>query len=46
MNTPGHPPDIRRGMCWLPYGYVTCGLAKDFWSILKKEWVLMGEFGG
>jgi len=24
---------------WLPYEYVLRGLAEDFWSILKKEWV-------
>ncbi len=33
------------GYGWLPYAYVTRGLAEDFWSILKKEWVDTGEFG-
>ncbi|MGQ9802173.1 MAG: C1 family peptidase [Candidatus Saccharicenans sp.] len=27
------------GYGWLPYDYVIKGLAQDFWSILKKEWV-------
>jgi C1A family cysteine protease len=32
------------GYGWLPYEYVARGLAEDFWSILKKEWVDTGEF--
>lgn len=32
------------GYGWLPYDYVLRGLAEDFWSILKKEWVDTGEF--
>jgi C1A family cysteine protease len=32
------------GYGWLPYEYVLKGLAKDFWSLLKKEWVDTGEF--
>jgi len=32
------------GYGWLPYEYVVRGLAEDFWSILKKEWVDTGEF--
>jgi len=27
------------GYGWLPYDYVNKGLAEDFWSILKKEWI-------
>lgn len=27
------------GYGWLPYDYVRKGLAEDFWSILKKEWI-------
>ncbi len=27
------------GYGWLPYDYVLRGLAEDFWSALKKEWV-------
>ncbi|MDP2972545.1 MAG: C1 family peptidase [Deltaproteobacteria bacterium] len=33
-----------KGYGWLPYEYVLKGLAEDFWSILKKEWVDTGEF--
>jgi len=33
-----------RGYGWLPYDYVLRGLAEDFWSILKKEWVDTGAF--
>ena len=32
------------GYGWLPYDYVKNGLAEDFWSVLKKEWVDTGEF--
>ncbi|MBM4338954.1 MAG: cysteine protease [Deltaproteobacteria bacterium] len=33
-----------KGYGWLPYEYVLKGLAEDFWSVLKKEWVDSGEF--
>jgi C1A family cysteine protease len=33
-----------RGYGWLPYDYVLKGLAVDWWSILKNEWVDTGEF--
>jgi len=33
-----------KGYGWLPYAYVERGLAEDFWSILKKEWVDTGVF--
>ncbi len=32
------------GYGWLPYEYVKKGLAEDFWSVLKKEWVDTGVF--
>jgi len=32
------------GYGWLPYEYVLRGLAEDYWSILKKEWVDTGVF--
>ncbi len=32
------------GYGWLPYEYLLKGLAEDFWSILKKEWVDTGVF--
>jgi len=33
-----------KGYGWLPYEYVLKGLAEDFWSVLKKEWIDTGEF--
>jgi C1A family cysteine protease len=33
-----------RGYGWLPYEYLRQGLAEDFWSVLKKEWIDTGEF--
>jgi C1A family cysteine protease len=33
------------GYGWLPYEYVLRGLAEDFWSVLKKEWIDTGQFG-
>lgn len=32
------------GYGWLPYEYILRGLAKDFWSILRKEWIDTGQF--
>ncbi|HPW17495.1 MAG TPA: C1 family peptidase [Candidatus Aminicenantes bacterium] len=32
------------GYGWLPYAYVLRGLAEDFWSVLKKDWIDTGEF--
>jgi C1A family cysteine protease len=32
------------GYGWLPYEYIARGLAEDFWSVLKKEWVDTGSF--
>lgn len=32
------------GYGWLPYEYVLTGLADDFWSLLKKEWIDTGIF--
>jgi len=33
------------GYGWIPYDYVLKGLAVDWWSLLKNEWVNTGEFG-
>ncbi len=33
-----------KGYGWLPYKYIIEELAMDFWSILKQDWVEMGEF--
>lgn len=32
------------GYGWLPYDYVLKGLAVDWWSLLKNEWINTGEF--
>lgn len=32
------------GYGWLPYEYVLRGLADDWWSLLKTEWVQTGNF--
>lgn len=34
-----------KGYGWLPYEYVLQGLAEDWWSLLKNEWVDTGNFG-
>jgi C1A family cysteine protease len=33
------------GYGWLPYEYVLKGLADDWWSLLKNEWIDTGNFG-
>lgn len=32
------------GYGWLPYDYILSGLADDWWSLLKNEWVDSGNF--
>lgn len=32
------------GYGYLPYDYILTGLARDFWSVLKQEWIDTGEF--
>lgn len=32
------------GYGWLPYDYVRTGMAKDWWSVIKGEWVDTGAF--
>jgi C1A family cysteine protease len=34
-----------QGYGWMPYDYVLKGLADDWWSLLKNEWVDTGNFG-
>lgn len=34
-----------KGYGWLPYDYVLNGLALDFWSLLRMEWVDTKQFG-
>ncbi len=33
------------GYLWMPYDYVLRGLAVDWWSLLKNEWIDTGQFG-
>jgi C1A family cysteine protease len=33
------------GYGWLPYEYVAAGLAEDWWTLIKADWVDSGEFG-
>ena len=35
-----------QGYGWLPYEYLLKGLAVDWWSLLKNEWIDTGVFGG
>jgi C1A family cysteine protease len=32
------------GYLWLPYDYVLSGLATDWWSLLKNEWINTDQF--
>ena len=32
------------GYGWLPYQYILSGLAEDFWSVLKKDWIDTGQY--
>jgi C1A family cysteine protease len=32
------------GYLWLPYEYVLSGLATDWWSLLKNEWINTNQF--
>ncbi len=34
-----------KGYGWLPYEYVLKGIATDWWTLLKNEWIDTGEFG-
>jgi len=33
------------GYGWLPYDYILTGLAVDWWSLIKNEWIDTQEFG-
>lgn len=35
----------KNGYGWLPYEYVTEGLADDWWSLISSEWIDTGAFG-
>lgn len=34
----------RDGYGWLPYDYVTEGLAVDWWSLIQSDWINTGQF--
>ena len=34
-----------QGYGWLPYEYVLKGVADEWWSLIKNEWIESGEFG-
>lgn len=34
-----------KGYGWLPYEYVLAGIADDWWSMTKGEWIDTGKFG-
>jgi C1A family cysteine protease len=34
-----------KGYGWLPYEYLLQGLADEWWSLIKSEWIESGEFG-
>lgn len=34
-----------QGFGWLPFRFITDGLAVDWWSLLRNEWVDTGRFG-
>jgi C1A family cysteine protease len=34
-----------KGYGWLPYEYILQGLADEWWSLIKSEWIESGEFG-
>jgi C1A family cysteine protease len=42
---PDAPPGMTRGYGWLPYEYLSQGLASDWWSLTKAEWIDSGVFG-
>jgi C1A family cysteine protease len=42
---PNAPVGMTRGYGWLPYEYLEQGLASDWWSLTKAEWIDTGNFG-
>jgi len=34
-----------KGYGWLPYEYVLKGLATDWWTFAKADWIDTGQFG-
>ncbi len=42
---PNAPAGTTRGYGWLPYKYLSQGLASDWWTLTKAEWIDSGRFG-
>ena len=42
---PNAPAGMTRGYGWLPYKYLSEGLASDWWTLTKAEWIETGVFG-
>jgi C1A family cysteine protease len=42
---PEAPAGTTRGYGWLPYKYLSEGLASDWWTLTKAEWIDTGVFG-
>jgi C1A family cysteine protease len=42
---PNAPSGTTRGYGWLPYEYLYKGLASDWWSLTRAEWIDTGTFG-
>jgi len=42
---PEAPAGTTRGYGWLPYKYLSQGLASDWWSLTKAEWIDSEMFG-
>jgi C1A family cysteine protease len=43
VRGPWGPEWGQAGSGWLPYRYLTEGLAGDFWTILRPDWLAEGE---
>jgi len=41
---PGALPGTGEGYGWLPYEYLDKGLATDWWSLTRAEWIDSGQF--
>jgi C1A family cysteine protease len=37
--------ELEGGYGFLPYDYVTNGLAEDWWTLIQQGWVDTGQFG-
>ena len=42
---PDAPAGTTKGYGWLPYKYLSQGLASDWWTLTKAEWIDSNKFG-